>query len=82
VQVPAFILAAAVLLWGWHQSLLVYALLAAIALESARGVRFRWQFDDSDFHRLGDVSAVALLLLVVVPVKLMRQFRRDHPQAA
>lgn len=66
VQVPVLILGAAALLWGWHQSLLVYAVLAAVAVECARSVQFRWQFDNSDFHRLGDASGIGLLLLVVV----------------
>ena len=38
----------------------------AIVLECARGVRFRWQFDDSDFHRLGDLTGIGLLVLLVV----------------
>lgn len=66
VQVPAFLLAAGVLLWGWHQSLLIYAVIAAILVEGARVVKFRWQFDDSDFNRLGDVTGVGLVLLLVV----------------
>lgn len=66
VQVPALILAAAVLLWGWHQSLLIYAVIAAVLVEGVRVVKFRWQFDDSDFNRLGDVTGVGLVLLLVV----------------
>lgn len=59
-------LAIAILLWGWHQSLFAYAVPAAFAIECARLVRFRWEFDDGDFHRLGDVSGIGLLLLVIV----------------
>jgi transglutaminase-like putative cysteine protease len=66
VEVPAFMLGAAMLLWGWHQSLFIYAVLAAVAIECSRNVRFRWELDDSDFQRLGDVSGIDLLLLVVV----------------
>lgn len=66
VQVPAALLGAATLLWGWHQSVLVYALVAALLLEGARFVRFRFDFDDTDFHRLGDASGIGLLLLALV----------------
>lgn len=66
VQVPVLILAAGVLLWGWHQSLLIYAVIAAVLVEGVRAVKFRWQFDDSDFNRLGDVTGVGLVLLLVV----------------
>jgi transglutaminase-like putative cysteine protease len=66
VRVPALLLALATGLWGWHQDVLVHALAAAIAIEVARIVPFRWDFDDRDFHRLGDVTGVGLLLLVLV----------------
>ncbi len=66
VHVPALMLGAAALLWGWHHSLLAYAVPAALAVECARLVPFRWDFDDTDFHRLGDVSGVGLVLLAVV----------------
>ena len=66
VIVPAFIMGAAALFWGWHQSVLVYAVMAAIAVEFARYASFRWDFDNSDYHRLGDVTGVGLLLLVIV----------------
>ena len=60
VRVPAGMLAVAVLLWGWHQDAMLWAALAAIAVEAARVATFRWDFGDADFHRLGDVTAVGL----------------------
>jgi transglutaminase-like putative cysteine protease len=66
VQVPGALLGAATLLWGWHQDLLPHALLAALLLEAARFARFRWDFSDTDFHRVGDVSGLGLLLLALV----------------
>jgi transglutaminase-like putative cysteine protease len=66
VRVPAGMLAVAVLLWGWHQDAMLWAALAAIAVEAARVATFRWDFGDADFHRLGDVTAVGLALLGVV----------------
>ncbi len=66
VVVPAGMLAAATVLWGWHQDALIPALLTALAIEAARVVPFRWDFDDPDFHRLGDVSGIGLVLLIIV----------------
>jgi hypothetical protein len=66
VRVPPGMLAAAVLLWGWHQEAMAWAVLAALAVEAARVAPFRWDFDDADFHRLGDVTGVGLVLLAVV----------------
>jgi len=66
VALPPGMLAVATLLWGWHQDTLVPALLAAIAIECVRVAPFRWDFSDRDFHRLGDVSGVGLVLLVIV----------------
>jgi len=59
------VLAAALLLWGWHNELLLVALPLAVIIELARWVPWRWQLSDKDFQRLADVSTVALVLLAV-----------------
>jgi len=66
VLVPAGMLAAATVLWGWHQDAMIPALVAALVIEAARLTPFRWDFADQDFHRLGDVTGAGLVLLVIV----------------
>ncbi|HUG38277.1 MAG TPA: hypothetical protein VML54_15070, partial [Candidatus Limnocylindrales bacterium] len=56
---PPLLLGAAVLFWGWHTRLLVFAIPLAIVLESARLARWRWEFSPADFDRLS--SATSLL---------------------
>ncbi len=59
------ILAAAVLLWGLHNGLLVIALPLAVLIELPRWVPWRWQLSDKDFQRLADASTLGLVLLAV-----------------
>ncbi len=49
---PPFLLAAALLFWGWQTDLFLVSLLLALILESARVTRARWEFSNDDFARL------------------------------
>ena len=59
------VLAAALLLWGWHNELLLIALPLAVIIELPRWVPWRWQLDHKDFQRLADVTTVGFVLLAV-----------------
>ncbi len=59
------VLAAALLVWGWHNGLLLVALPLAVIIELARWVPWRWELSDKDFHRLADASSVGFVLLAV-----------------
>ncbi len=66
VSIPPGLLGAVTLLWGSQQQVLPYALAMAGLVELARYAPFAWDFSDRDFHRIADVSAGGLLLLVIV----------------
>lgn len=57
---PPFLLAAALLLWGWQTGLIAFALLMAVVLEAARWIEWRVDFGIKDFNRVLDL--VGLLL--------------------
>ncbi len=59
---PAFLLAAALLLWGWQTGLIAFALLMAVVLEAARWIEWRVDFGIKDFNRVVDL--VGLLAAV------------------
>ncbi|PAW81931.1 MAG: hypothetical protein B9S33_15820 [Pedosphaera sp. Tous-C6FEB] len=55
---PPFLLAAALLLWGWQTGLTSFALLMAVVLESARWIDWRVEFSVSDFNRVVDLVSL------------------------
>ncbi len=62
---PPLALGGALLLWGWQCQLVAVAVPMALALEAARLVRWRWELSNRDFHRVADLSGVALALVIV-----------------
>ena len=52
MRTPPFMMAAALLFWGWQNNHLVWAAPMAAALESARLARRRWEFSDGDLARI------------------------------
>src|SRR5882757_3696354 len=52
MKTPPLLLGAALLFWGWHTGFLFVAILMAVALESARWIKARWEFSDDDFSRI------------------------------
>jgi transglutaminase-like putative cysteine protease len=65
VKLTTGVLAAAVILWGLHNGLLLVALPLVVLIELPRWVAWRWQLSDKDFQRLADASTVGLVLLAV-----------------
>ncbi len=55
---PPFLLAAALLLWGWQTGLLAFALLMAVVLEAARWIEWRVDFNVKDFNRVVDLASL------------------------
>jgi len=55
---PPFLLAAALLLWGWQTGLLAFALLMAVVLEAARWIEWRVDFSVKDFNRVVDLVSL------------------------
>lgn len=62
---PPFLLAAALLLWGWQTGLLAMALLMAVVLEAARWIEWRLEFDVPDFNRIADLCTVLAAVAMV-----------------
>lgn len=57
----SFLLAAALLLWGWQTRLLIPAVAMAAVLEGARFVRVRWELEPRDFNRVADLCTLLFL---------------------
>ncbi|HEY7840376.1 MAG TPA: transglutaminase domain-containing protein [Gammaproteobacteria bacterium] len=62
---PPLLLAGGLLLWGWQNEFLPFALAMGAALESARWVRWRWPVSDREFNHLSDLSSVVLIVVVL-----------------
>jgi len=63
VKLSTGVLAAVLLLWGWHNDLLLIACPLALLVELPRWVPWRWELSDRDFQRLADATTVGFLLL-------------------
>src|SRR5215831_1332084 len=61
MNAPPFLLVAALLFWGWQTGFLVVSGLMALALESARLLKARWEFSDEDFSRIWMFCTVLFL---------------------
>ena len=62
---PPFLLGVVLLFWGWQTGYLVIGAVMAVALESARYVRARWEFSDEDFNRLWAFCSLLFLATAV-----------------
>jgi len=59
------LLGAALLLWGWHNALVIVAVPLALLVELPRWLPWRWSLSDKDFHRLADASTLGFLGLAL-----------------
>ena len=59
---PPLILAAALLLWGWQNNFVIYALLMALILEVAHWINWRWPVSDKEFNNLTDLSGIGFFI--------------------
>lgn len=53
------------LLWGWQNGFLLYALPMAVVLEGARYMRWRWPVTEREFNNASDLCAVILAITVL-----------------
>jgi protein-glutamine gamma-glutamyltransferase len=60
LKAPPWLLGAALMFWGWQTGFLAASVVLAVALESARFIKTRWEFSNEDFHRLANLSALLI----------------------
>ena len=65
MNAPALLLGAALLFWAQQTGLWLPAVPMALVLESARLYRRRWQLSPQDFTRIGDLSTLLFVALVI-----------------
>ena len=65
MKTPPFLLASALLFWGWQTGLLVVAAALACALELSRLVRSKWDLSSSDFSRISDLCTVIVAAMAI-----------------
>lgn len=61
MSTPPFLLAAALLFWGWENGLLLLAAALAAVVEGARWTRTRWEMSDADLNRISDLCWAILV---------------------
>jgi hypothetical protein len=65
MKTPPFLLGATLLFWGWQTGFLVFGTVMAVAIESARFTKVRWEFSDDDFSRIWTFCALLFLVAAV-----------------
>jgi hypothetical protein len=65
MKTPPFLLAAALLFWGWQTGFLVAGAVMAVVLEGARWSKARWEFSDTDFSRIWTFCSLVFLAAAV-----------------
>ncbi|MEP6662256.1 MAG: hypothetical protein ABJC04_01210, partial [Verrucomicrobiota bacterium] len=58
MNLPRFLIGAALLFWGWQTGLLPWAVLMAAILEAPQIFRWRWEFSLTDLKRIWNLCAV------------------------
>jgi transglutaminase-like putative cysteine protease len=58
MKTPLFLIAAALLFWGWRTDWWMIAFALAAIFELSRFVRFRWEFTDREYSRVFDVCTL------------------------
>ena len=56
MKTPPFLLAAALLFWGWQTWFLIEGAIMAVVLESSRFIKARWELADDDFARIREAG--------------------------
>lgn len=74
MQLPPFLLGAAIVFWGWHTGLVFAAVPLALITEAARWIRLRWQFSDDDYQKIWNGCLLLLLASIVFAVGYSRSF--------
>ena len=74
IKPPAFLLAAGLLLWGWYSGFIVAAVGMALALESPRIFRLRWELSRRDFERIADLCSIGFVSALAFQFVQSRHF--------
>jgi hypothetical protein len=61
MRTQRWLMAVALLFWGWQTNLLLWSVVMAAALEASSIVPARWQFKEADINRVCDLCWVLLL---------------------
>jgi len=61
LKAPPYLLAAALVFWGWETRLLLVAAPLAFILEASRHVQVRWSFSVLDYRRIWSVCTILFL---------------------
>lgn len=65
MNMPPFLLAAALLFWGWQAGALAVAAVFALAVEAPRHTRVRFDLGPGDYSRIADFCTVLFVALIV-----------------
>ncbi|MBI2994917.1 MAG: transglutaminase domain-containing protein [Gammaproteobacteria bacterium] len=64
-RAPPLLMAAGLIVWGWQNGLMLYAVPMALTLEATRWVAWRWAVTDREFNLVSDLSSVIFLIVVL-----------------
>jgi len=62
---PTLLLGAGLLLWGWQNGFLLYAVSMAFIIEMVHRVNWRWPVTDREFNNLTDLSGLGFFITVI-----------------
>lgn len=65
MKTPIFLLGAAVLFWGWHSGMLIFAIAIATVLEASRWVNWRWDLSAKYFRRIANLCIILVMVLII-----------------
>ncbi|MGV3774159.1 MAG: DUF4129 domain-containing transglutaminase family protein [Verrucomicrobiales bacterium] len=61
MNIPPFLLGAALLFWGWRVDLFMIGAIAAVLVEARQIFSGRWDFTQKEFNRLWDLTTIIFL---------------------
>jgi hypothetical protein len=65
MKIPALLLGAALMFWGWQTGLWILAALMALIFEASRLIRMRWDLAARDFSRISDGCTILVIILLI-----------------
>ncbi len=66
MKTPRYYLGLIVLFWGWQMGTPYIAVLLSVIIESSRFLKFKYEFNVSDFNKFVDISTVLLAGTIVI----------------
>lgn len=65
MNMPAFLLGASLIFWGWQTGWFILALPMALSYEAARFIPWRWNFSSEDFKQISKLCALLAIAILV-----------------